>query len=69
LIHSEQTDHRLEAVAQRFGVPIVGRHSALGDALTTAEILSRQLDVLAKRQFVTLGDVLGSLRRVARTLR
>jgi DNA polymerase-3 subunit epsilon len=66
LIHGPDADHHLEAVAKRLGVAVVGRHSALGDALTTAEILARLLDLLAKRGYVTLGDTLSALRRFSR---
>jgi DNA polymerase III epsilon subunit-like protein/PAS domain-containing protein len=69
LIHGRDADHALEAVARRLGVPIIGRHSALGDALTTAEILARLVELLAKRGFVTLGDTLAGLRRFPRSPR
>jgi DNA polymerase-3 subunit epsilon len=38
--------HSLDALATRYGVPILGRHTALGDALVTAEILVRMLEQL-----------------------
>ncbi len=41
LVHPNQPSHRLEAIAERFGIPVVGRHTALGDALVTAEVLLR----------------------------
>ena len=37
-IHPAQKQHTLEAVADRFGVKIVGRHTALGDATATGQI-------------------------------
>lgn len=46
----------LEAVAQRFDVPIDGRHTALGDSLMTAEIFARLLPQLAERGVTTLGE-------------
>jgi DNA polymerase III subunit epsilon len=48
----------LEEIAERFGLAVIGRHTALGDALTTAEILVRLLDVLDQRGVRTLGQAL-----------
>lgn len=42
-------DYSLEALAARFGLPLHGRHTALGDALLAAEVLVRLLDGLALR--------------------
>ena len=63
LLHGASAEHTIEAVARRLGVRLIGRHSALGDALTTAEILVRQLELLHKRGLGTLGQVLDALRR------
>jgi DNA polymerase-3 subunit epsilon len=38
LVHPQQESHRLETIAERLGVPVLGRHSALGDAMVTAEV-------------------------------
>jgi DNA polymerase-3 subunit epsilon len=48
----------LEAVAERFGVPVRGRHTALGDSLVTAEIFARIIPQLTKRNLNTLGDAI-----------
>jgi DNA polymerase-3 subunit epsilon len=56
LIHPNQDSHRLEAIADRFGVTMTGRHTALGDALVTAEIFLRLLPLLAERGIHTLGQ-------------
>ena len=53
----------LDAVCERFGVPVVGRHTALGDALATAELLTLMLPLLADRGVVTLGDALEASAR------
>jgi DNA polymerase-3 subunit epsilon len=63
LIHGTDADHSLEAVAQRLGVSIRGRHSALGDALATAEILARLIELLQRRGLASLGQVLDAIRR------
>ncbi len=52
----DEQDHSLEAMAARLGVSVVGRHTALGDAILTGEIFLRQLRLLARQGFVTLGE-------------
>jgi len=48
-------DHSLDGLAERFGVDVRGRHTALGDALMTAEIYTRMLPRLADAGVTTLG--------------
>ncbi len=38
VVHPNQESHRLEAIAERFDVPVIGRHTALGDAMVTADV-------------------------------
>lgn len=61
-LHGPGESHRLEDVALRVGVPVTGRHSALGDALTTAEIFVRLLALIQKRGVLTLGQALDMIR-------
>ena len=56
LVHPNQESHRLEALAERFGVAVTGRHTALGDALVTAEIFLKMVPLLAQRGIHTLGQ-------------
>lgn len=56
VIHPHQDSHRLEAIAERFNLPVVGRHTALGDAMVTAEIFIKLIPLLAERGIVTLGQ-------------
>jgi DNA polymerase-3 subunit epsilon len=54
LVHSTLEDHRLEAIAHRMGVNVIARHTALGDAILTAEVFLRMLPLLAAKGIVTL---------------
>ena len=56
LMHPNQESHRLEAIAERFGVKVSGRHTALGDAMVTAEIFLKLLPLLAEMGIHTLGQ-------------
>lgn len=47
VLHPNQTSHRLEAIAERLGVSVIGRHTALGDAMVTGEIFLKMLPLLA----------------------
>jgi DNA polymerase III epsilon subunit family exonuclease len=61
-LHGPGEGHTLEAIASRLGVTVLGRHSALGDAQTTAEILVRLLALLDRRGVRTLGEALDAVR-------
>ncbi|GAA4414314.1 exonuclease domain-containing protein [Quisquiliibacterium transsilvanicum] len=54
--HPNQSSHRLEAIAERFGIAVIGRHTALGDALVTAEVLLRLIPLLEAMGIHTLGQ-------------
>ena len=56
MVHPHQTSHRLEAIAERFGITVLGRHTALGDALVTAEIWMRLIALLQAMGVHTLGQ-------------
>ncbi len=56
VIHPDQDTHALEAIADRLGIPVVGRHTALGDALVTGEVFIRFLALLQAQGIVTLGQ-------------
>jgi DNA polymerase-3 subunit epsilon len=51
-------DLNLETIAGHLGVDVQGRHTALGDALVTAEIWARLQPILEEAKVVTLGDAL-----------
>jgi DNA polymerase III epsilon subunit family exonuclease len=48
--------HGLDGVCARLGVEVIGRHTALGDALATAEVLVRMIPLLVDRGIRTLGE-------------
>jgi DNA polymerase-3 subunit epsilon len=56
VVHPNQDSHRLEALAERFNVTIVGRHTALGDAMVTAEVFLKLIPLLAEKGIHTLGE-------------
>jgi DNA polymerase-3 subunit epsilon len=56
VVHPNQDSHRLEALAERFNVTIVGRHTALGDAMVTAEVFLNLIPLLAEKGIHTLGE-------------
>jgi DNA polymerase III subunit epsilon len=54
--HPQQTSHGLEAIAERLGVTVLGRHTALGDAMVTAEVFLKLIPALQERGIHTLGQ-------------
>ena len=60
VVHADHEEHSLEAIAGRLGVPVTGRHSALGDALVTGEVFLLLLPLLAGRGVHTLGEALAA---------
>jgi DNA polymerase-3 subunit epsilon len=56
VIHPHHDSHRLEAIAQRMNITVLGRHTALGDAMVTAEVFLRMIPLLAEMGIHTLGQ-------------
>lgn len=63
VIYPELESHRLEAIAERMGVRPIGRHTALGDAIMTAEVFLKMIPLLEKQGIVTLGQAREASRR------
>jgi DNA polymerase-3 subunit epsilon len=58
-------EHSLDAVAQRFGIAIERRHTALADAMATAVLFLHLVDVLEGRGIRTLGQALAASGSIA----
>jgi DNA polymerase-3 subunit epsilon len=56
VVHPKQESHRLEAIAERFNVTVLGRHTAMGDAMVTAEVFLKLIPLLAEKGIRTLGQ-------------
>ncbi len=57
-LHDHTPDHSLDAIAARFGIEVTDRHSALGDAMATAGVFVRLIDLLESRGVHTLRQAL-----------
>ncbi|MBL8349431.1 MAG: DNA polymerase III subunit epsilon [Burkholderiaceae bacterium] len=56
VVHPQQESHSLEAIAQRLGIAVQGRHTALADALVTAEVFLKLVPLLEAQGIRTLGQ-------------
>jgi DNA polymerase-3 subunit epsilon len=54
VIHPNQESHRLEAICERLGINVIGRHTALGDAIVTGEVFLKMIPLLAEMGIRTL---------------
>lgn len=68
-LHPDHDERSLEAVAGRLGIDVVGRHTALGDALVTGEVLVKLMALLQSRGIETLGQALDASRASYRARR
>ena len=55
--------HDLESIANRLGIKIIGRHTALGDAIATAEIFVKLIPVLNANGIFTLKNALEASKK------
>jgi len=54
VVHPFQRKHDIDAIAARLGITVMGRHTALGDAIATAEVYLRLIPLLADMGIRTL---------------
>jgi DNA polymerase-3 subunit epsilon len=58
VLHPNQESHKLEAIAARLGINVIGRHTALGDAFVTGEVFLKMIPLLAEMGIHTLRQAL-----------
>ena len=54
VVHPNQESHQLETIAEGFNITLQGRHTAMGDAIVTAEVWLRLIPLLAAMGIRTL---------------
>ncbi|MBC8441262.1 MAG: hypothetical protein H8D87_16435 [Deltaproteobacteria bacterium] len=63
LLHPINTQHDMENIARRLGVNIIGRHTALGDAIATAEIFLKLIPILNANGIFTLKNAIEASKK------
>jgi DNA polymerase III subunit epsilon len=56
IVHPAQENHNLMTIAERLGIDVSGRHTAMGDAMATANMFLKLVPLLAKKGIHTLGQ-------------
>lgn len=57
-LHEHTLDHDLDSITARFGIAVADRHTALGDAMATAGVFVRMIELLESRHVITLQQAL-----------
>jgi DNA polymerase-3 subunit epsilon len=65
IIHPNLKGHGLDGIAERLNITIVGRHTALGDSIVTAEVLIKLIPLLEAQGILTLEDALTASEKSA----
>lgn len=63
ILHPVHEQHDMENIARRLGISIIGRHTALGDALTTARIFLKLIPILNSNGILTLKDAIEASKK------
>ncbi|MBP2313724.1 3'-5' exonuclease [Azospirillum soli] len=58
MLQGDDGDHTLDGIAERLGIEVVDRHTALGDSLVTAAVFLRMVEMLKERDVTTLDDAI-----------
>lgn len=58
LLFADQISHSLEDLAEVYGVPLMGRHTALGDSIIAANVFLGMVEDLKKKGIRTTTDLL-----------
>ena len=65
VIHPNQDHHGIEDTAHRLGINVIGRHTALGDAIVTAELFLKMIPLLEEKGIHTLQDARMASKKTA----
>jgi DNA polymerase-3 subunit epsilon len=63
VIHPSQESHRLESIAERLGINVIGRHTALGDSFVTGEVFLKMVGLLNDMGIHTLREALEAAQK------
>ncbi len=63
MLHPIHKQHDIESIAKRLGVDIIGRHTALGDAVAAAEIFIKLIPILQSKGINTLKEAIEASKR------
>jgi len=71
ILFGQAESHTLDSLADRLGVviPEAARHTAMGDALATAQVFRKMIPMLEARGFATFDAVMDGMRQNSRMLR
>ena len=63
ILHPVHEQHDMENIAKRLGVNIIGRHTALGDTIATAQIFLKLIPILNSNGVLTLKDAIKASKK------
>ena len=63
ILHPVHEQHDMENIAKRLGVNIIGRHTALGDTIATAQIFLKLVPILNSNGVLTLKDAIKASKK------